>query len=419
MEDRSRLRALVDQARKGGARACEVLRCQSEERVMTAWRGRAQRSEVTTFTVRAWLDGGRGGVGRGPSGEKAVVDALAEAARAEPSAVAGPADRMPAVTGPLGIDDRRHDGIAEVDRNEVLQTAERALSQGGVLLNRIEYRERREVRAYVSTREVELEAGATTYSLEAEASLGGRALRHRIASRHFSDVASLPFGTDLRRRLESMAQPGTVPSQLLPVVLDPRAMAALVRGIAPAFAATAIDRSFLAAFRGKALASPALHLTDDAGLASGLYTRTFDDRGVPPIAVALLKEGVVNSLYHDPESARALGLRPTGHCGPSGLAPANLIVRPGSRTRNVILTELKDYVVIDELPPVDLATGRVEGIVDGLVVAGGQRVSGIRARVATDIHTLLHQVSELAADQERSEEVDAPTTVFEGLRLEG
>ncbi|MBM4364760.1 MAG: hypothetical protein FJ102_00985 [Deltaproteobacteria bacterium] len=418
MEDRSQLRALVDQARRGGARACEVLRCQSEERVMTAWRGRPQRSEVTTFTVRAWLDGGRGGVGRGPSGDRAVADALAAAAQAESSAVAGPADRMPAVTGPLGIDDRRHAGIAELDRNEVLQTAERALSQGGVALHRIEYRERREVRAYLSTREIELEAGSTAYALEAEASLAGRTLRHRIASRHFSDVASLPFGTDLRRRLESLVPPGPVPSRLLPVVLDPRAMAALVRGIAPAFAATVIDRSFLGAFRGKALASPALHLTDDAGLASGLRTRTFDDRGVPPIAVALLKEGVVNSLYHDPESARALGLRPTGHCGPDGLAPANLVVRPGSRTRNVILTELKDYVVVDELPPVDLATGRLEGVVDALLVAGGQRVAGFRALIATDIHTLLHQVSELAADQERSEEVDAPTTVFEGLALE-
>ncbi len=385
---------------------------------MTAWRGRAQRSEVTTFTVRAWLEGGRGGVGRGASGEKAVAEALAEASRAEASAIAGPADRMPVVTGPLGIDDRRHAGIAEVDRTEVLQTAERALSQGGVTLNRIEYRERRDVRAYLSSREVELEAAATTYSLEAEATLGGRALRHRIASRHFSDVASLPFGTDLRRRLESIVQPGPVPARALPVVLDPRAMAALVRAIAPAFAATVIDQSFLASFRGKALAASALHLTDDAGLASGLYTRTFDDRGVPPIAVALLKEGVVNSLYHDPESARALGLRPTGHCGPGGILPANLIVRPGSRTRNVILTELKDYLVIDELPTVDLASGRIEGVVDGLVVMGGQRASGLRARVATDIHTLLHQVSEMAADQERSEEVDAPTTVFEGLRIE-
>lgn len=417
MEHRAQLRALVDRARKGGARACEVLSVSFEERALSAWRAKVGLSRGAHTVARVWLDGGRAGVAIAEAGAAAIDAALAAAATAPPSDHAGPADRMPPITGTLGIDDRRHQGIADADRHEVLQTAERALASGGVMLGSILYAERREERAFYSTREVELSGGATTYALSASASLAGTTLSHRIASRHFSDVASLPFGTDLRRRLEALATPAALPATPLPVVLDPRGMAALVRGLAPAFAANRVDNTFVGAFRGKALASPSLHVTDDAALASGLLSRAFDDRGVPPITVALLREGVVNSLLHDPETARAQGLRPTGHVGPGGIAPSNLVVRPGSRTRNVILTELKDFLVIDELPPVNLDSGRIAGEVNVVVFAGGQRQGGVRARVDTTAPVLLRQVVELAADQERSEEVDAPTVVFGGVEL--
>ncbi len=389
-----------------------------EQKSLAAWRAKVGGLAGTEVVARVWLEGGRAGVGSARDGAGAVDAALAQAATAAPCADAGPADRMPQVTGSIGIDDRRHSGIADADRHEVLQTAERALAVGGVVLRSIRYSERREVRSYLSSRDVALAGGATTYALEASASLGSTTLSHRIASRHFSDVASLPFGTDLRRRLEALSTPTTLPEAPLPVVLEPRAMAALVRSLGPAFCATAIDRTFVGAFRGKALASPALHVTDDAALASGLLSRTFDDRGVPPITVAILREGVVNSLLHDPETARAAGLRPTGHVGPGGLAPSNLVVRPGSRTRNVILTELKDFLVVDEMPPVDLGNGRIAGEVNVVVFAGGQRQGGVRARVDTTAPVLLQQVAELAADQERSEEVDAPTAVFRGVALQ-
>jgi predicted Zn-dependent protease len=419
MEERARLVELVDEARKQGARASEVMREVRERRTTASARVKSIRSGETRWRVRVWLDGGRAGHGEANEGAVALQVALAGASAAEPNPLAGPADRMPPITGPMGIDDRRHEGIAESDRAEVLQLAERALAMGGVALRRMEYDEARVVRSLFSSREVELEAGATTYSLAAEGSLGGVTLSHRIASRHFSDVVSLPFGTLLRRRLEALANPGELPSDRLPVVLDPRAMASLVRSMAPAFTATAVAAgSFVAKFLGKRLASAALHLTDDAGQHSGLYTHPFDERGVPPIPIALLKEGVVNGLYHDPETARAAGLRPTGHVGSDGrLAPSNLVVRPGSRTRNVILTALRDYYVVEELPAVNLQTGQVAGPVLVQVVRAGERAGSARARVDVALPALLAMVKEFAADQERAEEVDAPTAVFEGLAL--
>jgi predicted Zn-dependent protease len=170
----------------------------------------------------------------------------------------------------------------------------------------------------------------------------------------------------------------------------------------------------LAAHVGRRLSS-VLHVNDDAGLASGLYTAAFDDRGVPPIPVPILREGRVGSLYYDVEEARREGLRPTGHVRDGAVRPSNLIVRPGARTRNVILTELKHWVAPDRLPPLDLQSGRFVGDVPFLVVEDGERRGASTARVDLGIEQVLAAVEEVAADQERTCEVDAPTMVLAPL----
>lgn len=415
MDDRAELLSLLDGCRAGGARAVEVMHQRFDRYVTSGMRVRPSRSTDERWTVRVWLEGGCAGQAQGPSRRGLAEAAVAQARAAPRSAVGGPADRFAPLTGPLGVDDRRWGQVEDADRNEMLGTTERALNMGGVQLRRLRYEELRERRSWMSTREVELSTAATTYTLEAEASLGALTLPGRISSRHFSNVASLPFGLDLRRRLEGLAKTVPRPTEPLPAVLEPRAMAAFVRSLAPAFVAAHVADTFVAPWLGKPLSAPVLHLTDDAGLASGLYAWPFDDRGVPPIAVPLLKEGVPGSLYHDPESARAAGLRPTGHVRAGAVRPSNLIVRPGSRTRNVILAELRDHLVVDELPAPDLRTGRIAGPVRLGVVRGGQRLGGAVASLDLPLAELLRRVEEVAADQERCEEVDAPTTVFAPL----
>jgi predicted Zn-dependent protease len=416
MDDRLELLQLLDASRAGGARAAEVLHQRFDTRTFSAERSRGERKLESRWTLRLWLAGGQAGVASGPGREGLVARALADAACSAPSAHAGPADRLAPLTGSLGVDDRRHAAIAQEDRDEMLHTAVRALEGGGVHLHALRYDEAREQRSWISSREVERAAAATTYRLQADAELGGVRRNHRIASRHFSDVASLPFGLELRRRLERLASPAALPAGPLPLVLESRALAALVRDIAPLFAASAVAaRNLLAGRLDRRLASTALHLTDDAGLPGGLRSLPFDDRGVPPIAVALLKEGVPGGLYHDPETARAAGLRPTGHAFDGALRPSNLIVRPGSRTRNVLIGALPDHLVADELPPLDLQTGRVRGPVALSVVTGGRTVGTATAGLDLPLDTLLGAIEELAADQERVEEVDAPTAVFAPL----
>jgi predicted Zn-dependent protease len=414
MDDRARLVAALEQAREGGAKAAEVLRCRRQILEQGGSRQAPALRDELKWTVRVWRDGGRAGVAEGPLVSDAVTRALATADEAPPNPVAGPADRMPIRTGAQGIDDPRHRNIADEDRVEILQHAERAFANGPVRLRALRYRQCREERAWMSTRGVEAAEGSTRYEVSATAVLGDQEAQHRIASRHFSDVASLPFGPELRRRVEPFNRALPAPAQPLPLILEPRVMADLVRALAPAFAAGGAS-SFITSLAGKRLAPTVLHLTDDAGLFGGLRTRGFDDRGVPPIAVTLLKEGTVHGFFHDPESARAVGLRPTGHVE-GKLLPSNLIVRPGSRTRNVILGELGTYFLLDRLPPLNLATGGFEARAPAVLVERGERIGVVSIGFRGSLGTFLGGLREVAADQERSSEVDTPTGVFERVR---
>jgi predicted Zn-dependent protease len=415
MEERARLVSILERARECGARAAEVYRVQRDVLEQVGSRGRPSMREERSLTVRVFLEGGRAGVGEALEAEDAIAAAVAAAAAAPLDPHAGPAERMPVRNTGLGIDDPRHPNIGDADRLEVLQMAERALAQGGLRSRTLRYRQVRTRRAWMSTRGVEATEGATAYELAAELPVGEWEVGHRIASRHFSDVASLPFGAELRRRAEPLLRPVALPAAPLPVVLEPRVLAELIRSLTPAFAAD--GATFLRDQVGKRLSSPLLHLTDDAGLHGGLHTCAFDERGVPPIPVTLLKEGVVHGLYHDPESARAVGLRPTGHVRDGRIRGTNLVVRPGSRTRNVILTELRDYLCLDRCPPLDLETGRLTGDVPLVVVRNGERHGAARVRVDVPIASFLARVRELASDQDRSGEVDSATCVFEAGAL--
>lgn len=418
MDERVRLVGVLDQARDRGAKAAEVLRVRRSSLEQAGSRQSSALRDETMWTVRVWRDGGAAGVASAAQPATAVTNALAAAERAPADALAGPAERMAIRVGALGIDDHRHPQILDDDRGEILASAEKAFSQGGLKVRALRYRQSRDERAWMSSRGVDATEFATSYEVSAEVALGDATAHQRIASRHFSDVASLPFGPELRRRIEPLGRSIPFPSDIPPVVFEPRLMADLVRSLAPAFSAVAVAAGgFLAPLLGKRLANALFHVTDDAGLFGGLHTRAFDDRGVPPIAVALLKEGVVHGLYHDPETARAGGWRPTGHVTSGLLGPTNLIVRPGARTRNVILAELGRYLLLDRLPAIDPKTGRLRGDAVVVLVEKGERIGSTRVAFDLPVVTLLTAIREVAADQERVCEVDAPTAVFEGSVL--
>ncbi len=423
MQDRPQLLAALDALRKGGALAAEVLLVTTDWLEQAGSHALPVQGRTTTWTVRAWRTGGARGVGVGATAAEASHAALAAASSAPPEQTAGPVDRQDARAAGLGTNDRRYPAIEPADRVELMDLAERAFvkTKEDIRLASLVYRQERTVRSQASTRGTECTETTTRFLLEGTVETGaGRSFTQLLASRHFSDVASLPFGTDLRRRAEPLGRLLTGAPPDRPVLIEPRCMAELARALAPAFAADHvgfITRALAGRTTPLRIAPPLLHMTDDAGLHSGLWTVAFDDRGVTPVPLTLLREGVVSARYHSPESARATRAGPTGHVRDGALHPSNLVIRPGARTRNMIHAELGDLLLLDCPPPVDLDAGRLRGPARVVSVVGGEPIGCHDVVFDIPVVDFLAGFVELAADQERHVGVDTSTAVWDRLRV--
>jgi predicted Zn-dependent protease len=415
----------LDHVRADGARGAELVhKCCTTHALQIADGRRTGGPPTTTVELSGfvYLEGGR--TGRvslsNPAANavpKALTKALRGAKRAAKNPTAGPVQRIGISERGMGIADRRYEMLDDESRPAVLQLNEDAVgNHAGIELLSIDYKDVRTVRTCSSSTENEATSVDTFYSVTVRVrdSHNGAELEATTAARNFSHVGSLPFGAELAKRLIALREPGNPPDGPVPLVLESRVAAWILARLAPAFAADKVadGSSFLAQREGR-LAGPRLHLIDDPGLHGGLRTLPFDDRGVSPSPVAIIREGLMEGLYQSPETARIADIRPTGHVRGGALVPTNLILRPGNRSRTQMLSEVPVAISYDRLDgEFDLATGRLKCWGPAFVLEKGRPKGSLgRVDLDVDIVDLLLQVQEIAADQERHGHVDCATVL--------
>jgi predicted Zn-dependent protease len=425
------LDGLIKQATTEGALGVEVLLRERVEHhasaTTTRKRPRVDWRTSAELTVRVWVQGGRKGVMTGDPAEGAdlVAQALASTFEAPEDPFGGPVGRLPGPAGALAIDDRRYARVDDEARVAVLDDlVDQARQDKRFTLTEGRYRDRRERRVFANSKGVRLDEHGTAFRLDARVEGAGLDLRQHTASTSFASVASLPLGTTLLRRGDELLQDGR---QLEPgpvrVVLPPLAMSRLLAVLAERFGPNQIRGEGWLSTGGPGV-SARLHLVDDAALPGGLRSRSFDDRGVPPVPLTVLREGQVAGRFLTPERARQLGTRPTGHCHGETVRAGNLVMREGTRSINALLTEHGGpSLQIDDLPDLsglDLDTGALDVTVDGLVMAANETVGAMRGvRLTGNVATLLQGVVEVCNNTDRIGHIDAASIIADGLTLVG
>lgn len=397
---------------------------------MHASRGRVVHDEArrgVSVRARVWTADGRLGEAVGDSLEQAEV-LLSRAAEAAPlgapNPLAGPVGPTAARGRGLGIDDRRYVSLADEDRAEVVVQIDReARVDRRVVPGEAVYEDCRAQRLLANNRGLALEEWSTTFRCRVHGSVatpdGDLMLSERVDGRSFSSVASFPIGQSLTDRAVLLCAPaGATPSGPVRVVLPARVTAALFERIATVFSWADPARSFL----GRGPLHRKLHVIDDGGHPGGLRSRAFDDRGVPPTAVVLVREGVLDGRLVDVESARASDVSPSGHAWGDGVAVSNLLLRQGTRSVVALLSERAETpaLVIDHFE--DLATGL--DLVSGMlrVVAAGTwrratKLEGAVRRVVleADLGDALRRLVDISSDTDRIGSIDAPAIVLDGF----
>lgn len=422
----------IDDVWAHGARAAELLYVHTEghDAVWTD-RGIDHATDAEThLQVRAWIDDGRSGVARGPveNLDALISEALATAESAGPNPNDGPVARQERELGGLGVFDKRRATLAETHREEVLNNAQASIAGAeGLSLTSLTYRDEATTRRFASSAGVALQESATRFTVDGAVMVtaddGTFPLTERIASRRYSSVATLPLGEFLARRARAVRQPGEVlPDGPVRVVLTPRATAQLFTHLGTAFTAATIAAGGLFIAAEDLPLDPRLHLIDDGALTGGLNTRAFDDRGVAPVALTLLRDGQLDGRFISVAEARAHDVRPTGHTMGGTLAHTNLVLKSGTRSINALLAELQGPSLrIDDLPDlsgVDLRTGAARLTVHGEVMNANKAVGSMRHVVIEgQLAEVLGKLVDVGNDTDRWASMDSPALITQGWTL--
>lgn len=418
------LTRILEQARAAGAIAVEVLHERvSSATIEDAGRTSVQRLDTLEIRGRVFVEGGGNApfvVHSAGNLPRSLRSAVKKASKRRSDPFAGPADNYPITLRGLGIDDPRYPQLTDEDRRTVVDANAAALS--GATLSNLSYRDRRVERAFASTRGTMAVVTSTDYRVRlAVRDSSGRTLEHEELGRAFANVGAIPYSAALGKRLETIR--GTkvaLPAGDVAIILPPRCMAFVLAQLAEAFSSHLVDAGKSFVDKVPAIGSHRVHITDDGTLHGAPRTRAFDDRGVAPMPVTIVKEGKLGGYYHDPESARRHEARPTGHVHRDALVPSNLVVRKGNRSRTQMLGEVPVAVYIDELEgSLNLKTGEIDMHGAATLLANG-KPRGVVPKVVLrgNIVDLLGGVVELSSDQERTGHVDCATTLIKGFPVQ-
>ncbi len=427
----------LDAARNKGASAAEILYESSTGHSAEVHRSRVLRNTPTQhqrLVARAWLDGGKYGEAsaEGVEATAATLDglwdeALALAGKAKADPHSGPWGRLAGSPRGLGLEDRRYDGLTPEMRLDVVLDAERGARDvdRSVLTDPFRYEDKRVHRVFLDTKGTAIEEAGTVYECSGAVRVSADGQELRLAGgtqgRTFASISSLPFGVQLSRRAIALLGAGPTVNGPVRVLLPPLAVAQIIERIAPAFTAAAIadGQNFLA---GHTL-DDRIHLLDDGSLPGALRTTAFDDRGIGPVPLTLIRDGQLSGRFLSSREARRHETRPTGHLSHGALIPRNLAMRPGTRSMNAILSDLGDTVyVVDhfvDLDGLDIVTGELSALTHGELKVGTEAKGPVRSvRLRGNLREVFRAVVELASDTDRHGYIDAPGIVVDGFTAE-
>ncbi len=240
----------------------------------------------------------------------------------------------------------------------------------------------------------------------------GEAMQRDYAWDQAHDAARLKapasIGEEAARRAVRRLGASGMESATLPVVFEPRVAIGLLGHLAGAVNGRAVlqQRSFLADAMGRRILPAGVDIVDDPDHPDGLGNRLFDGEGSRCARLAIVRDGVLESWMTNRYTARRLNAPATGHAsrgltGDIGIAPSNLILKPGAPTADELIADIPRGLLVTELigfgvNPVTgdysrgaagflIENGRIGRPVQGITIAGNLKDMFAQLAPASDL----------------------------------
>jgi PmbA protein len=244
---------------------------------------------------------------------------------------------------------------------------------------------------------------------------------------------------DVRRKLSEMDSPEdigviaarrtlrklgsrSVPTQTVPVVLEPNIARDLLGDIFSAASGESIFRkaSFLVGQLGEQIANRRLTVIDDGLMLRGLGSRPFDGEGLPTRRTVVIREGVLESYLLNSYTARKLGLKSTGNAGRGlsgapGVEAGNLYIEAGPYSPDEIIKSISKGLLITELLGfgVNIVTGDYSRSAGGIWIENGELTFPVQGvTIAGNLKEMLNSIEMIGNDLDFRGSVVAPTLLI-------
>ncbi|MCY7339869.1 MAG: TldD/PmbA family protein [Sphingomonas bacterium] len=430
---RDKLAALIDQAKRKGADAADAVYVGDRSTSVGVRLGALEdvsRAEGEEIGLRLFIGQRHAGVASSDLSSdalSALVDrALAMAAEAPEDQFAGLApEELLAKAAPanLDLDDGGDPDPAEL-RARALAAEDAARAIAGVTNSN-----GGSASASAATFAVATSHGfshatrATGYSCSASVVAGSGSTMQRDygwhSARHLADLESAEeIGRRAGERAVARVNPIRIAGGMMPILFDPRVATTLLGHFIAAISGGAIARqsSFLLDALGTRLFAKGITIHDDPLRQRGLRSRAIDGEGLATAPLDLVADGVLTTWLADSAAARQLGIAPTGHAvrgvsGAPGAGPSNLIIAPGSRSREAMIADIKHGILVTELigQGVNGLTGDYSRGAAGFIVINGEIGAPVgEITIASNLRAMFASL-EPATDLRLRRGVDSPT----------
>lgn len=248
------------------------------------------------------------------------------------------------------------------------------------------------------------------------------------SQRHMADLESAEtVGRRAGERTAARLDPAAVKSGRMPVLFDPRVSASLLGHLIAAISGAAIARgtSFLDDPQAQLFAA-GIEVLDDPHRPRGHRSRTFDGEGLPARPRKIVEDGRLTGWLMNIASARQLGLAPTGHAvrgvsGPPGTGTSNLHLAAGSKSRQDLIAETGNGVILTELigQGVNAVTGDYSRGASGFLIENGEITRPVsEITIAGNLKDMFASLTP-ASDLEFRHATNAPTVRIDGMTVAG
>lgn len=222
-----------------------------------------------------------------------------------------------------------------------------------------------------------------------------------------------------------------IPSGPLPVILEPWVMIEFLELIASAICADNVQKgkSLFKGRLGSRVASPALHIIDDARLKRGMSSSLFDDEGMPTQSLPVIEKGILKTFLYDLSTAGRDKRRSTGNAQrPSfrGLpepGTSNFMVKPGTGSRADMIAQCERGLKVSSvmgMHTADPISGEFSLGAFGMLVENGILTQPVRGvTIAGSITDLLMNIDVVCDDLMFFGSMASPTVRIKQMMIGG